>query len=139
MTTPTMATDAELLRQFKLARSESAFAELVRRYVDLVYTAARRQLKDPADVDDVTQAVFVLLGQKAGGIRDGAALAGWLLVTTRFVALNHLRTEARRRRRETEAAAMRDTETSIEPSDDPTWDAMQPVLDQAVAALRRGD
>ena len=38
-----MIEDAELLRRYAGERSEAAFAELVRRRVDLVYSVARRQ------------------------------------------------------------------------------------------------
>jgi hypothetical protein len=38
-----MSEDAELLRQYAQSGSETAFAELVRRYLPLVYAAALRQ------------------------------------------------------------------------------------------------
>jgi len=38
------ATDAELLKRYVRDRSESAFAELVQRHLDLVYSSALRQL-----------------------------------------------------------------------------------------------
>src|SRR5688572_10632133 len=98
-----MDEDSALLRQFIATRDEKAFAELVRRHVDLVYAAARRQLRDTSAAEDVTQQVFVLLAHKARTIRDCEAVAGWLLATTRYVSLNWLRTEARRRRHESEA------------------------------------
>src|SRR5438093_10828571 len=96
--------DAALLRQFLSNRSEQAFEQLVRRYVDLVYSAALRQVNDPPGAQDVTQTVFTLLATKASTIRAGESLAGWLLVTTRYVAINTLRSESRRRRHEHEAA-----------------------------------
>jgi len=39
-----MTDDAELLRRYATDRSEAAFAELVRRHVDLVYSTALRQM-----------------------------------------------------------------------------------------------
>src|SRR5438105_15484551 len=99
--------DAELLRQCLVARSEQEFEQLVRRHVDLVYSAALRQVKDPSTAEDVTQAVFTLLATKAPTILAGAALAGWLLVSTRYAAINTLRGESRRRRHEHEAAMMK--------------------------------
>jgi len=39
--------DQELLREYAHGRSESAFAALVERHIDLVYSAARRMVVDP--------------------------------------------------------------------------------------------
>src|SRR4051812_43327972 len=100
--------DVALLRQFIAERSENAFAELVRRYVDMVWSSARRQTGSSELAEEVTQIVFATLAQKANSIREG--VGGWLLVTTRYSALNVLRSEARRKHHEREAAAMkRDT------------------------------
>jgi RNA polymerase sigma factor (sigma-70 family) len=132
--------DSSLLRQFIATRDEHAFATIVRRHVDLVYSAARRQTRgDDASAGDVTQQVFVLLAEKARTLRDGEALAGWLLVTTRFVALNHIRAEARRRRNEHEAAVMQQQSRSAEPSSPQQWERIGPMLDEAVAKLKRED
>src|SRR6185295_8683269 len=98
-----------------------------------------RQVKDATLAEDVTQGVFVLLAEKARTIRDGEALAGWLLVTTRLVALNALRSEARRRRHENEAAAMKRAAADAYESDDPAWKSVGPVLDEAIGRLRRED
>ena len=40
-----MSEDAELLRRYATENSEAAFAELIRRHVDLVYSAALRLVK----------------------------------------------------------------------------------------------
>jgi RNA polymerase sigma factor (sigma-70 family) len=132
--------DLALLRQFVSDRSQPAFAELVRRHVDMVYSGARRQVGDPALAEDVTQAVFVTLAEKAHTIRDGEALAGWLLVTTRFVALNALRAEARRRRHEREAAAMKsEIDDETDEANRRAWASVGPVLDEAVGKLKTED
>ena len=39
-------TDQQLLREYAECRSEAAFAELVRRHVDLIYSAALRMVCD---------------------------------------------------------------------------------------------
>lgn len=129
-------TDQDLWQQFLTGRSEAAFAELVRRYIGLVYAAARRQIKDPGAAEDVTQSVFVLLAEKARTLHNAAAIPGWLLVTTRSVALNAIRAQIRRERHESKAAVMK--QESL-PNVEPAWGSISPLLDEAVAALRADD
>src|SRR5689334_4094660 len=130
-------TDRDLLNQFIADRNEQAFAELVRRHVGLVSAAARRQVKDPATADDVTQSVFIHLAQRARSIRNPDALGSWLLVTTRYVALNTLRAGIRRQHHERETAAMK-SETQADDST-PQWESIAPLLDEAVAQLKPAD
>ena len=58
-------TDQQLLRDYAENRSEPAFAELVRRHVDLVYSAGLRMVRDAHLAEDVTQGVFVALAKSA--------------------------------------------------------------------------
>jgi RNA polymerase sigma factor (sigma-70 family) len=128
-------TDRDLLREYVATRDEQAFAELSSRYVDMVYSSALRQLRDKSSAEDATQQVFIQLCKRANTILKGEALAGWLLATTRAVALNILRSEARRFKREREAAAMRDERGS----EGTTWESITPILDEAVASLKYED
>ena len=58
--------EGNLLREYNATRSQAAFASVVERYVGVVYSAARRQVRgDTHLAEDVTQAVFVLLAEKA--------------------------------------------------------------------------
>src|SRR3954451_1120185 len=100
--------DFELLSKYAHQGSQPAFCELVRRYVDLVYSSAARQVGDPHAAEDVTQAVFIVLTQKARQIRAGLVLSAWLLGVTRFAAKDHLK-RARRRRHYEQAAALERT------------------------------
>src|SRR5271155_5030406 len=96
-----MTSDSQLLAQFARSRSEDAFAELVRRHVDLVYSAAIRQVNgDTYLAQDVAQAVFSDLARKAPALVRRASLTGWLYTSARFAAAKMLRTEHRRHDRE---------------------------------------
>src|SRR3954464_2674906 len=82
--------DWQLLQQYSTGGSQAAFEELVQRYVDLVYSSALRQVKDTHLAEDVSQAVFIILSQKAASLaaQKPGVLAGWLFKVTKFTAAN---------------------------------------------------
>jgi RNA polymerase sigma factor (sigma-70 family) len=98
-------TDIDLAREFGRGGSESAFAEIVRRHINLVYSIALRYVGKSHDAEEVTQVVFIILARKAASLRDGTVLGGWLYETTRFTAVKLMRTNARRHVREQAALA----------------------------------
>lgn len=133
-----MLDDAELLRSYADARSEVAFAELVRRHVDLVYSAALRRVGGDSHLaEDVCQKVFVALARQAESLTDRALLTGWLYTTARFAAAEVVRTERRRRAREQEAFVMH--ELFGNSALDPDWEKLRPVLDNAMDQLNECD
>ena len=80
-----MDDDAALLRRYAADRTEEAFAELVRRHVDFVYSAALRQANGDVHLaQDATQQVFTDLARKAAVLADRPVLAGWLFTSTRY-------------------------------------------------------
>src|SRR5215475_8388057 len=104
-----MMLDGELLRRYAQAKCEDSFGELVRRHLDLVYSAALRQVNGDAYLaQDVAQTVFADLARKAVSLADRPALAPWLYTSTHFAAAKAVRTERRRSAREQEAHAMKE-------------------------------
>jgi RNA polymerase sigma factor (sigma-70 family) len=130
----------ELLREYAATGAETAFACLVERHVDLVYSAALRQTNNNhAMAQDVAQAVFTILARKAPSLRRETVLAGWLFRAVRFAALDARKIEARRQRREQEAAQMHLTNSSDHADEQDQWEQLAPLLDEALAALGTKD
>src|SRR3954471_13496221 len=99
--------DPELLRHYAEEKSEVAFGTLVDRYVDLVYSAALRQVGGDAHrAHDVAQDVFTALARKSAALMHHPVLAGWLYTSTQLEAAKVRRTEARRLAREHAAHLM---------------------------------
>jgi RNA polymerase sigma factor (sigma-70 family) len=131
-----MTTDPELLRHFARTNSEDAFAELVKRHVNLVYAAALRQVNgDDHLARDVAQTVFTDLARKAGSLAGRENLAGWLYTSAHFAAAKTVRGETRRRDREEEF--MR--EPANETAPDADWERIRPALDAAMHELKEAD
>ena len=130
-------TDQQLLRDYTGSRSESAFAELVRRHIDLVYSAALRMVCDSHLAEDVTQSVFVALAKNARALTEHPVLSGWLHRTTQNLAANVVRSDVRRRAREQEAVAMNELISTADP--DAAWEHIAPHLDAALGELSEPD
>src|SRR3954452_1775016 len=92
--------DLRLLQEYAKSRSEEAFAELVRRHLNLVYSTALRVVRTPEAAQDVAQMVFMKLARKAGSLKSGISLTGWLYRCTIYLAQTMVRAEARRQQRE---------------------------------------
>jgi len=128
--------DMELLRDYERQGSEEAFAALVRRHINLVYSAAYRHVGIFAHAEEITQAVFVILARKAAGLRPDTILEGWLYETTRLISLSFMRGERRRQLREQEAYMQ---STLQESADVSAWNQLAPLLDEAMARLGKKD
>lgn len=134
-----MTDDSTLLQRYARDRSESDFAELVRRHLNLVYSAALRQVNgDTHLAQDVTQLVFTDLARKADQLANHRVLAGWLFTSTRFAAAKLVRGARRRQIREQEALLMQEDSPS-DPAAQLDWERVRPVLDEALGELDERD
>jgi RNA polymerase sigma factor (sigma-70 family) len=131
----TELTDQELIAKFAGGKSEHAFALLVNRHLNLVYSTALRFVGNPSDAEEIVQAVFIILARKAGSLRRGKILSGWLYQTTRFTAANFVKSEIRRRHREQEAYM----QTSLNEPENSAWQQIAPILDEAMGRLPEAD
>src|SRR3954454_10295465 len=98
-----MTDDMALVREFAERNSEEAFATLVSRHVNLVYSVALQQVHDSHLAEEITQAVFIILARKAKSLAPKTVLSGWLCRTARYASANALKIQQRRERREQEA------------------------------------
>jgi RNA polymerase sigma factor (sigma-70 family) len=134
----TDTSDAQLLRDYAHG-VESAFAQIVTRHADFVYSAALRQCGSPETAREIAQAVFSDLARKARSVArpltSDASLAGWLYHATRYAALAALRSERRRVAREQLLMQQHDPT----PSPECDWSLVAPVLDEAMEELNEGD
>src|ERR1017187_9190597 len=130
--------DLTLLREYARRNSEAAFAALVSRHVNLVYSVALRQVRDAHLAEEITQAVFIILARKEDSLGDKTILSGWLCRTARYASANALTIQRRRQHREQEAHMQ-----SIlnEPANEPdeTWNQIAPLLDGAMEQLGQKD
>jgi len=138
LSTKVVMDDRQLLRDYVERRSESAFAELVQRHLNLVYATALRVVRDPHAAQDVAQAVFIRLARNAATIREGNALPGWLYRAACGTAKDMVRGEQRRREREGEAVTRAELETD-EPSTQVLWSSIAPLLEEAMHQLNEGE
>ena len=78
-----MIDDMDLVRQYARCQSEEAFATLVSRHVNLVYSVAFRMVHDAHLAEEITQIVFVILARKTGSLSPRTVVSGWLCRTAR--------------------------------------------------------
>src|SRR3984957_317858 len=127
--------DMELLREYAIQASETAFETLVHRHTNLVYSTALRQVRDCHLAEEITQVVFVILAQKAKTLHRKTILPGWLFKTARFVTTTELRNAIRRQQREQEAYM----QTVSNKNESEVWAEITPLLDEAIAQLNEKD
>jgi RNA polymerase sigma factor (sigma-70 family) len=129
-----MTKDLELLRKYAQEHSEEAFAELVDRHLDFVYSVAFRRVRCRQMAEEVVQSVFTDLAQNAPKLKPDSILTDWLYHVSLRTAVDFFRRETRRRIREQIAA-----EQTITNAPDANWREIEPLLDDAMEALEEVD
>lgn len=133
-----MADDSELLLRYASENSDEAFAELVRRHLNLVYGTALRQTGgDVALAQEVTQDVFAKLARQAPALVRHPLLSAWLHRCTRFTAIDAVRERTRRNRLAEEAWRLQAAGQG--PDDGAPWEKLRPVLDETLEKLGAAD
>lgn len=127
--------DNALLREYLERDSQEAFAMLVSRHLNQVYSVALRHTGRPHSAEEITQAVFVILARKAGELGRHSLLSGWLFETARLTAVTFLRGEIRRVQREKEAQM----QSALNENESDVWRQIAPLLDAALASLNAAD
>ncbi len=128
------ANDHELLGQFTAEGSQDAFTALVNRHLNLVYSAALRQVRSPQMAEEVSLSVFTQLARHATTLAPGTILTAWLYQVTRNAAIDVVRSEARRQAREQIALQMNALDEN-----DTNWTQIEPLLDEAMVSLDETD
>src|SRR5256886_7012087 len=120
-------TDLELLRRYTRQQAEDAFAALVRRHLNLVYSAALRQVRSPQLAEEVAQSVLTDLSRNAHKLKPDTILPTWLYQVTRRTAIDVIRRESRRQLREQIATEMNALNATTA-----DWTHIEPLLDEAM-------
>ncbi len=126
-------TDLELLARYTRQHAEDAFAEIARRYLALVHSAALRQVRSP-QLAEAAQCAFLKLARHAQQLAADTILSAWLYQVTRREAVDVVRREASRQLREQIATEMNAMNATVA-----DWTHIEPLLDEAMHALDETD
>jgi RNA polymerase sigma factor (sigma-70 family) len=123
--------DMALVQGYAQSNSERAFSALVSKHVNLVYSVALRQVRDPHLAEEITQSVFIILARKAKSLSPKTILSGWLCRTARYVSADTLKIQRRRQIREQESQM----QSSLNQPEPYVWNQIAPLLDDALNCL----
>jgi RNA polymerase sigma factor (sigma-70 family) len=130
-----MSEDMRLVREYAETGSEQAFATVVSRHINLVYSVALRQVRDPHLAEEITQGVFIILARKAKSLGADTILSGWLCRTARYASADAIKIQRRRQAREQEAHM----QSMLNENDPEAWMHVAPILDDALGSLGKQD
>ena len=121
-------------------RDEAALADLYRRHGSAVWGLARRVTNDVQAAEEVTQTVFLELWAHAGRFDPArGSLRSWLLAQTHGRAVDHVRSETARRRRQDRDAQLSAVPPSAEVEIAVHAAALAAHVRRAVDALAAGE
>src|SRR5437763_7169983 len=124
----TASSAEQLLADFLARRSDEAFAALIGRHGPMVFNVCRRILHDAHAAEDVFQATFLVLADRASAIQRRASLAGFLHGVAYRLAVR-----ARRRRMQSLPAAVCDKAVGL--PEGLAWKEMLGILDHELGRL----
>lgn len=127
----------DLVREYARSHSEAAFAALVSRHLNLVYSVALRQVRDEHLAREIAQTVFIILARKAASLSSKTIVSGWLCQTARYTSAKAITMRNRRLQREHQASMFESAGGSD--STEETWARIAPMLDQALGQLKQKD
>tara|TARA_R110001592_G_scaffold168786_1_gene405121 strand:+ start:146 stop:2092 length:1947 start_codon:yes stop_codon:yes gene_type:complete len=119
--------ETQLLARWREQGDAEAFQKLVARHTGMVYGTCRRILRNATAAEDATQVCFLKLAEMPAAVKT--SLPGWLHTVATRCSLEMLRSEARRRNRETGYA--QESADLVEPA----WDEISPIIDELIHAL----
>jgi RNA polymerase sigma factor (sigma-70 family) len=137
-----MKPDSELIAEFKsagnsnLRKRDVAFTELVRRYQEKVYWAARKIVLNHDDADDVAQSVFINVYEALSDFKEESTFFTWIYRITVNQAINHLRVKKVKRFVSLDDEPTDELiETSLRPDDKLIGEEQTQLITAAIATL----
>jgi RNA polymerase sigma factor (sigma-70 family) len=124
----TASSDEQLLADFLARRSDEAFSALLGRHGPMVLNVCRRILHDAHAAEDVFQATFLVLADRAAAIHRPASLAGFLHRVAYRLAV-------RARRRSVLGLRAAVSDSADGPADGLAWKEMLGILDHELGRL----
>lgn len=121
-----LESESVLLQRFTAGGDAEAFSEIVRRHAGMVYGASIRVLSDADLAADATQETFFQLLQNASEITG--SVSGWLHRVATRKAVDVIRRDSSRRKREAQYAAGRTVDVR-------KWQDISPYIDEAMDEL----
>ncbi len=126
-----LKSDGQLLNEYLRGGQESSFEELVERHMPMVLGVCLRTIRNEHDAEDIAQAVFLTLHEKAETLCNRPSLGGWLYYVAQNVSRRALEAKTIRKLRENEAA-MTTEPITYHPKNQ---NDLKELLDRELAAL----